>query len=103
VEPDSTGIGLLTHRVKARLVQQRIDELLGFEGGQIVGSFPQPDQLDRDSQLALDGHDNATLRGSVEFRQDDPGDIDNLRKHSGLHQTVLTRRRIKDEQNFIDL
>src|SRR4051812_11523944 len=85
-----------------RISEQRVDERLGLEGGEVVGTFAQPDQLDRDSQLALDGDDDAALGGAVELGQHDAGDVDDLSEHPRLDQAVLTRRRIEHEEHLVD-
>src|SRR3954470_4238614 len=85
-----------------RIAEQRVDERLGLEGCEVVGTFAQPDQLDRDSQLALDGDDDAALGGAVELGQHDAGDVDDLGEHPSLNQAVLTRGRIEDEEHLVD-
>ena len=40
-------------------VEEGVDEPVGVEGDQIVGSLTDADQLDREAELALDRHHDA--------------------------------------------
>src|SRR5690554_825070 len=49
--------------------EQTVDELLGVERGQVVGTLAQTDELDGYAELALDGDDDAPLGRPVELRE----------------------------------
>src|SRR5438270_76754 len=62
----------------------------------------QADELDGDVELVLDGERDATLGRAVELGEHDAGDVDGVGELPGLHETVLTRRRVDDEQDLGD-
>ena len=66
-------------RREATSVDDGVDEALGVEGREVVRTLPQTDELDRDTELALDRDDDAALGGAVELGEDDAGDADDLR------------------------
>ncbi len=42
-------------------LEEGVDELVGVEGDQVVGALAEPDELDGETELALDGDDDAPL------------------------------------------
>src|SRR5438876_9762048 len=73
----------------AALTQDRVDEGVGVEGGQIVRALAEADELDRNAQLTLDRDDDAALGRAVQLGQHDAGDVDHLGEHPGLAEAVL--------------
>lgn len=45
----------------ARSFEQRVDELVGFEVDEVVEGLAEPDQLDREAELGLDGEHDPSL------------------------------------------
>src|SRR6478672_743561 len=66
-----------------------VDEGLGVEGREVVGTLTETDELDGDAELALDRDDDAALGRAVELGQDDARDVDGLGEHLGLLEAVL--------------
>src|SRR6476659_3900066 len=95
------GIRALRRRVRSH--DDGVDEGLGVEGGEVVGSLAEADELDRDAELALDRHDDAALGRAVELGQHDAGDVDRLGEDLGLLQAVLPGGGVEDEQHLVDL
>src|SRR5262249_14486450 len=81
-------------------LEERRRELDRGEFDQVADALADADDLHRDPELGLDREDNATLRGAIELREHDAGDIDRLGELLGLHEPVLSRRRVDDEQHF---
>jgi len=54
---------LVTARLvsRCRSVEEGVDEGGRVEGGEVVGTLAEADELHRDAELALDGHDDAAL------------------------------------------
>src|SRR5215218_8891113 len=81
--------------------QQRAGELVGVERAQVLELLADADQLDRDAQLACDRERDAALRGAVELRQHDAGDVDRLGEQLRLAQAVLTSGRVDREEDLV--
>src|SRR5699024_10726882 len=88
---------------RARSVEECVDEAFGGEGREVVGAFAQSDELDRHSELALDGHDDAALGGAVELREHDSGDVDRLGEDLRLLHAVLPGGGVEDEEHLVDV
>ena len=56
--------------------EQRVDELLGTEGLQVVDLFANADEAQRLGALAGDGGHHAALGGAVELGEHEAGDAD---------------------------
>src|SRR6266542_4483413 len=66
-----TPLGLPPGSIPLRvLCEERVDERLRVEGGQVVLAFAEADELYGDAELALDGDHDAALGGAVEDQQD---------------------------------
>src|SRR5699024_5711337 len=74
--------------------EQRVDEAVGVEGGEIVHPLAEAHHLHRDAELALHVDDDAALGGAVELGQDDAGDVHRLREDPGLLHAVLAGGRV---------
>ena len=83
------------------VAEQGLHELLRIESRQVVGLFPDADEFDGNLELLADRNDHTSLRGSVEFGQDDPGALHCFREAFRLTDAVLTGRRIQDQQDFV--
>src|SRR3954471_6538840 len=79
-----------------------VDEGLGVEGREVVGTLTEADELDRHTELALDRDDDAALGRAVELGQDDARHVDRLGEDLGLLQAVLPGRRVEDEEHLVD-
>src|SRR3954453_18457936 len=79
-----------------------VDEGLGVEGREVVGTLAQADELDRHTELALDRDDDPALGRAVELGQDDARHVDRLGEDLGLLQAVLPGRRVEDEEHLVD-
>ena len=64
------------------LVEKRIHEAFGVEGGQIIRAFAEPHELDGNTQFLLNRHHDAALRGTVEL---------------GEHSADAVRREVREE------
>src|SRR5689334_14706348 len=84
------------------LAQDRVDEGVGVEGGQIVRALAEADELDRNAQLTLDRDDDAALGRAVQLGQHDAGDVDHLGEHPGLAKPVLPGGGVEDQQHLVD-
>ena len=84
------------------LVQQCVHERFRVERRQVVRAFTQADELDGNTQLLLNGHDNTALRGAVQLSQHDTGHVHDLAKDLRLDHAVLAGRRVNHEQNLGD-
>ena len=76
-------------------IKEGIDVLVGIKSLQILDGLADPDILNRNSQLRLNGDGNSSLGGTVHLGQDDACDIGGRRKLSGLDQGILTTCRIQ--------
>src|SRR5579862_2317617 len=81
-------------------VKQRVDKFGRHEGAKVVGAFAEADELDRHFQLVDDRDQDATLRGRVELRDDDAGELRGSVKELGLRNGVLAVGSVDDEQRF---
>src|SRR5699024_11662078 len=79
-----------------------VDDGLRPEGGQVVRTLTEADELDRHAQGALHRDDDATLGGPVELGEHHTGDVDRLGEDLRLRQAVLPRRGIEDEEHLVD-
>src|SRR5687768_17452420 len=59
-----------------RLFEDPVDELVDVEWLEVVDLFADAHELDRYGERVVDRDDHAALRGAVELRQDEPGDLD---------------------------
>ena len=86
----------------ARLLRRTgLDELVGHEGGQVVGLFADADVFDRQADLLADGDDDAALGRAVELGQDDAGAVDGLGKLCRLADAVLAGGGVEHQQHFV--
>ena len=81
--------------------QQGIGESDRIEVLQIIDAFPDSHQSDRNPQFLVHGQDHTTLRGPVQFREDDSRKSQCLIELSGLDKPVLTGNSINDEKTFM--
>src|SRR5262249_26301736 len=100
VEPPSFpalrgGIG------RVALPQHRLDELLGDEIAEVFGALADAHVPHRKRVLGDDAEDHATLGGSVQLREDDPGERQRLLEHRGLLHGVLAVGRVEHEQRLV--
>src|SRR3954471_14219422 len=86
---------------RSALGKQRLDETFGFETLEVVDVLADADILDRDAEFFLDGDDDAALRGAVELREDDSGQIHRLLEDARLLQTVLPGNSVEDEEGLV--
>src|SRR5437899_10606155 len=70
------------------VAEQRVDECLGLERRQVVRPLAEANQLDRDTEVALYGDDDAAFSRTVQLCEDDPGDVNDLGEHARLSQPV---------------
>src|SRR5215475_10911889 len=82
--------------------QEGVDERLRFERREIVCTLTEPDQFDRNAELALYRDDNTALCRAVQLRQYDAGHVAHLSEHPGLLEAVLASRRVQHEKGFVD-
>ena len=85
----------------AHLVEQRVDERLGVELGEILGALADADVADRQLQLARDCEDDAALRGAVELGQHDARDAERLVEQPRLLERILALARVEHQQDFV--
>src|SRR4051794_26109245 len=85
-----------------RVAEQRVDERVRLERREVVRALTETDELDRDTELALHGDDDAALGGTVQLRQHDAADVGDLGEDAGLHEAVLARRRVEHEEHLVD-
>src|SRR5699024_12719449 len=64
--------------------EQRVDEAVGAEGGEIVHPLAEAHHLHRDAELALHADDDAAIGGAVELGQAGGGDVHRRRGDPGL-------------------
>ena len=81
--------------------KERLGEVLGVEGAQVLDALADADPLDRHGELALDADDDAALGRAVELRQHDACDRRSLGEELGLADGVLPRRRVEHEQRLV--
>ena len=91
--------GSLSRRRTAEL--ERAGEIVSVERAQILQRLADPDQLDRDAQLARDRQRDAALGRAVELGQDDPVDRHRLGEELGLADAVLARRGVDRQQRLV--
>ncbi len=89
MEPPCFGGINVTHAVQGGLAEQGVDEGGRFERRQIVGAFPESDQLHRHPEFLLDAENDAALGRSIELGQHHTGDVHYIGEYPGLRQTVL--------------
>src|SRR5262245_36559272 len=72
------------------VAEQGLDESFGVEFLQVLGTLAEADVADGDFELVANGEDDAALGGSVELREDDPGEVDRILEHLRLRERVLS-------------
>jgi hypothetical protein len=82
-------------------VEQRVDETVAFEQGQVLWLLAQAHVLDGQMELLADGDHDAALGRAVQLGQDDAGTTGSFGKSFRLTDPVLTGRRIQHQQNFV--
>ena len=82
--------------------KQRVHELAGVEGHEVLWPFAQPYQLDGDAQFARDRDGDPALGRPVQLGQDDPGDRDRFGERPRLNEPVLPCGRIEHQQHLGD-
>ena len=90
----------LRRAAQASSAQERVDESLGVEGGQVVGALPQAHELDGHAQLLLDGDHNPALGRAIELGEHNAGNADGLGEHLGLAHAVLTGGGVQDQEDL---
>ena len=48
-------------------LEQRLHKIASIKGLEVIDSLADADEFNANLQLSLEGDDNATLRGSIEF------------------------------------
>src|SRR5437016_2998278 len=77
---------------------ERAREVFGIERPQVLQRLPHADQLDREAELVGDRDGDSAFRAPVELRERDGGHADRVAEQPRLLHTVLSRRRVDDEQ-----
>src|SRR6185295_1086213 len=80
-----------------------VDELDRIEGNQIADRLAEPDQLHRQAELSFDGEHDPALGRAVELGQHHARHLRGVSELASLGKTVLSRRRVDDEQDLGDL
>ena len=81
-------------------LEQRCREGLRLEGLEVVDTFAETDELDRQFEVVLDGQDHAAAGRAVEFRQHDTGDLTDVHEFLRLGDSVLAGGRVQDQEDF---
>ena len=66
--------------MKELFLKQRLRELFGVEGLQVVRLFAEADELDGHAEFLLDRHDHAAFARAVELGHDETGERDGTSK-----------------------
>jgi hypothetical protein len=85
----------------AVLGEESVDELPGSEWSEVVHLLAHADVAKRNVQLLGDPDDDAPFCRPVQLCQDQTGDADLVLEHPCLGDGVLTRSRVKDEEDLM--
>src|SRR5262245_37689867 len=77
-------------------------EVLGVEGGEVLGRLAHADQLHRHAEVGLDREDDAALGRAVQLRQHDAGHVDGVGELARLRQAVLAGGGVDDEEDLLE-
>jgi hypothetical protein len=80
---------------------ERSCEVVCVERTEVLELLTDADELDREAKLIRNCYRDASLGTPIELRQRDPCDPDRVTKQTGLHEPVLPRRRVHNEQRLV--
>src|SRR2546423_1351803 len=81
--------------------QERVDDRPRLHRHQVVGLLADTEELHRELELVRDRQDSPALRGAMELGDDDAGDLRGLGELPRLHDGVLARRAVEDEEHLV--
>src|SRR5690242_15804128 len=81
--------------------EDRVDVIAWRERQQVVDAFADADITDGQLEVVRDRDSDAALRGAIEFRQHDAGDAGDVGELARLGETVLSDRRIEDQEYVV--
>jgi hypothetical protein len=82
-------------------LEQRVHEILRFEGQQVVHVFADTDPSYRELERIGNGENDASLGGAVELREDDPGNPRDRSESLRLLDAVGAGCGVEDQQHLV--
>ena len=82
-------------------LKQRLRELFGVEGLQIVQLLAEADEFDGQPEFLLDRHHHAAFARAVELGHDEAGERDGFVEFARLVQRIHAGAAVEYEQDFV--